>query len=80
VSLMIPSCWDCRHFHNANQQRSTCDAFPSGIPMDILLSEQDHTSPYPGDHGIQFEPSDEALADPRSPYKPVPQRPMTNDY
>jgi hypothetical protein len=68
MSMTMPVCWDCRHFHDDDQPRSRCDAFPNGIPMDMLLSKQDHTSPYPGDNGIQFEPSDEALAEPRSPY------------
>lgn len=32
-----------------------CRAFPKGIPTEILVGDFVHTSPYPGDNGIQFE-------------------------
>lgn len=32
----------------------TCEAFPDGIPMEILRSNE-HYSPFPGDHSIVFE-------------------------
>ena len=33
----------------------TCDAFPEGIPVEILTGDINHTVPYKGDHGIRFE-------------------------
>lgn len=50
-----PLCWRCRHFRDD----ITCKPFPQGIPMEILTSEADHHKPYPGDHGIRFEPLEE---------------------
>jgi len=44
-------CLMCKHFLGFGE----CDAFPDGIPEDILTGEHDHAEPYPGDHGIQFE-------------------------
>jgi len=36
-----------------------CKAFPKGIPDEIILGENKHTEPFPGDHGIQFEPRED---------------------
>lgn len=33
-----------------------CDAFPEGIPMNILLNQVDHRKEVEGDHGIRFQP------------------------
>ncbi len=53
-------CWDCLHFRR--QVPFACDAFADGIPEAILDGTVEHTSPYPGDNGIQFEPIDGAEA------------------
>lgn len=45
-------CANCR-FYFAN---AICNAFPDGIPDEILLGNNLHRKPYPGDNGIQFEP------------------------
>ncbi len=45
-------CVGCRHFLNLNLG---CDAFPVGIPDEILTGKFDHRKPYPGDHGIRYE-------------------------
>lgn len=34
----------------------TCEAFPSGIPEIIAAGFVDHSEPYNGDGGMQFEP------------------------
>lgn len=44
-------CILCKHYTFAK----TCDAYPDGIPDEIFTGEVDHTKPYKGDHGIQFE-------------------------
>lgn len=46
-------CVLCKHYQLFLQ----CDAFPDRIPEQILTGEADHTVPYPGDHGIRFEPA-----------------------
>lgn len=47
-----PICSFCEH-----KRRGTfCDAFPDGIPENILLSEVLHAKPIEGDSGIVFKP------------------------
>jgi len=49
--------WQCRYCVHQRRGRG-CHAFPNGIPDEILGGDYDHRRPYPGDGGIQFEPSD----------------------
>ena len=40
--------------------QAECDAYPDEIPDEIFITgEHDHTQPYDGDNGIQFEPVDD---------------------
>jgi hypothetical protein len=34
----------------------TCAAFPDGIPEEVLEGKIDHSKPYKGDHGFQYQP------------------------
>ena len=50
--INTPICFNCKHFKKSFK----CGAFKDGIPNIILTNIHDHTEPYPGDNGIQFEP------------------------
>ena len=56
-------CFQCKHvdWNKKGADSLTCDAFPEGIPNTILYGEVDHTLPYAGDHGIQFEETDNSI-------------------
>ena len=52
-----PICLECARYHaHSTTPGLTCDAFPEGIPDDIIFGETDHIAPYPSDHGLQFQP------------------------
>jgi hypothetical protein len=63
MTLRIPICVYCRH-HRPDPDPGYCAAFPDGdgIPDAILWGDNPHFDPFPGDHGIQFEPADEESA------------------
>lgn len=60
TSFSAPICMACLHRH-IEGDGFTCDAFPDGIPDEIIQSEADHREPFPGDQGIQFEEDPTAL-------------------
>ena len=54
-------CNQCKH---VGEDGLTCTAFPDAIPIDILVGRDQHIEPYPGDHGLQFEPRTPQLETP----------------
>jgi hypothetical protein len=58
------NCLNCKHYFHAGTERWQpglhCAAFPDRIPWEIFDRRVDHTTPYPGDNGIVYEPLNEA--------------------
>ena len=46
------TCDKCKHY----QRDAKCDAFPDGVPTEIILGYVSHIHPFEGDQGIRFEP------------------------
>jgi len=53
---ILPQCLRCKYWNG----KGRCEAFPDGIPHEILIDEFDHKEPHPDDNGIQFEAKGEA--------------------
>ena len=65
-----PECMTCKHLRRPETMTdeefaqfqqieeddgAICKAFPEGIPEEIFEGPVSHKTPYPGDHGIQWE-------------------------
>jgi len=62
--VTLSQCSGCKHALNAARRPTgeiypRCAAFLDGIPDEILWNEVRHIEPYPGDHGIRYEPIEE---------------------
>jgi hypothetical protein len=57
--LAEPKCWTVLGVDQPDgtelTERVVCRGFPNGIPGELAYRENPHTSPFPGDHGIQYE-------------------------
>jgi hypothetical protein len=56
-----PQCIRCKHLIPAARNPFSvdgiisCEAFPLGIPEDLITQKVLHNKPYPGDNGIMYE-------------------------
>jgi hypothetical protein len=53
--ILLSQCPVCVHKRGGRGERSSCAAFPMGIPQDLLFNRSDHRHPYPGDEGIRWQ-------------------------
>lgn len=52
-----PLCYGCALYHGvAGGVGFVCDAYPKGIPVEIMASLWDHHEPQKGDHGLTYKP------------------------
>jgi hypothetical protein len=51
ASKTVSPCATCKRRINPEK----CEAFPKGIPMEILTGGHLHRTPYPGDNGLQYK-------------------------
>ncbi len=57
ADLAVPEYSDvCSYCRHALPEKRRCTAFTDLIPLEIWNGDNNHRTPFPGDHGIQFEP------------------------
>lgn len=54
--MMGSLCSKCTRFNTERLDAEVCEAFPEGIPLDVLSGERVHTEPVEGDNGLMFQP------------------------
>jgi hypothetical protein len=54
MTMLVIPCPFCIHYANTPALR--CQAFPEGIPREVLDGENDHRDPIPGDGGKRYTP------------------------
>ncbi len=55
VEQQRPACIACKFYRRDAGYGYRCDAFPDGIPADIVEARDAHLTPRRGDRGIQYE-------------------------
>ena len=62
IILSPPQCLNCTRYNVYKNNTVSCNAFPNGIPDEILDAENNHDKPFKGDNGIRFEPIEDTDA------------------
>lgn len=64
TTRIAPQCLYCRRYYMGdNRMGFRCEAFPNGIPEDILWWQVDHQQSVDGDRGLRFDPLDQKAAE-----------------
>lgn len=53
-------CFVCKRI---DADAGTCEAFPGGVPGEMIVMNHDHRTPFEGDHGILWEPDLDAIGE-----------------
>jgi hypothetical protein len=54
--IFFPACATCSRFRRDVKSKDVCEAFPNGIPEDILRGRNDHRQTVAGDRGLTYNP------------------------
>lgn len=64
MSVQFSKCYVCKYFISGGElEQFKCQAYPDGIPADIVLGKTNHDRPLEGDHGFQYRNIFDADAD-----------------
>jgi len=51
-------CLECKFFNEDDYEKFSCEAFPDGIPDEIIENKIQHNKAYKGDNGLRFAKKD----------------------
>ena len=53
MNFNAPMCLACKRY---DPETGACEAYPGGVPEEIIVGNWDHRFPKPGDRGLRFDP------------------------